>query len=165
MFVDEWTHLDLDPEEMKALRGKLTREVERAQLEQLILWRSGDHVAVKLGLKMPRLTCAVCNKKTFLGPLCFDHMDAGRHMLRMWLDYKDPNRRNVSKIEDFLLSKALERDLGRADPLETSVGAARISTAAAAQEVRMDRTVQFSLDPIDFEDPLDYGKDYSEEGP
>ena len=87
----------LTEEQLVAVKAFVRREAHRLEIEEL-----ADRRWPHRGLKFPPLTCAVCNTRTFLGPLCFDHMEKGRSMWRMWVDHVDPNRRNVRKIEDFL---------------------------------------------------------------
>ena len=86
----------LPPADLRALRRRYVEERRLEELRQLADWRN------RRGLKLPPITCAVCNKRTYLGPLCFEHMEQGRAMLRMWVDYTDPDRRDLHKLEDFL---------------------------------------------------------------
>ena len=91
----------LSHEELRAITAVLRRKAHAEEIEVLANRRRG--------LKFRPNTCVVCNTRTFLGPLCFEHMEAGRPMWRFWLDYVDPDRRNVRKIEEFLQGEYIGR--------------------------------------------------------
>ncbi len=92
----------VDPETLRAVRSHLVHEMHLEEIERLEMRRRG--------LKFLPQTCAVCNKKTHLGPLCFDHMDTDRPMWRLWLDYFDSGRRRVRKIDEFLMLETLRAE-------------------------------------------------------
>lgn len=93
---------ELMDDELRAVRKTFARERRLEETEVALNWRQQMR-----GLRFPPLTCAVCNTRTFCGPLCFDHMDEGRSMSRMWRDYVDPTRRSVMRIEAFLGAQRL----------------------------------------------------------
>lgn len=110
----------LSNEQLEAVRRVLKRVAKEEMTAELLSWRS------RRGLKFPPLTCARCNTKTFLGPLCFEHMEAGRSMATMWRDYVDPRRRDIARVEAFILA-AVEK----AEPGE---GLKRASSQAVEEE-------------------------------